>query len=257
MASSLGISCGGNNRVTAKLGIFQKRCGLGLTLAPPSSVAVGDQARSTARQGRICAVASAATATAWRGLENRRNLEPYGKNRRGGANNAVEAQERLDEWMRESVVEIVKNLKEAPLLVQVYTKRKNCEGETATSLSTEKKVVVEDWPAVKERWEAGETPLPEGVIFVEELGGDEAAENGGDDGGRKERTTKVWGIVVQGKGVGCDPICYLLKTSRVGSGPGPGMGLCSTHFCLVRVKSFRETVQSQLKNCWLLQSQWL
>ncbi|MQL41363.1 hypothetical protein EI012_25995, partial [Escherichia coli] len=69
-------------------------------------------------------------------------MEPYGKNRRGGANNAVEAQERLDEWMRESVVEIVKNLKEAPLLVQVYTKRKNCEGETATSLSTEKKVVV-------------------------------------------------------------------------------------------------------------------
>lgn len=253
MASSLGISCGGNNRVT---GIFQKRCGL--SLAPPSSVAIGDQSRSTARKGRISAAAV---------LENRMNLEPYGMKKKkkngegggGGANDVVEAQERLDEWMKESVVEIVKNLKEAPLLVQVYAKRKNSERETstATSLSTEKKVVVEDWPAVKERWEAGETPLPEGVIFVEELGGDEEAEEGGDDdGGRKERTTRVWGIVVQGKGVGSGPVCYLLKTSRVGSGSGLGMGICSTHFCLMRVKSFRETVQSQLKNCWLLQSQW-
>lgn len=250
MASSLGISCGGNNRVT---GIFQKRCGL--SLAPPSSVVVGDQARSTARKGRISAVATAAMV-----VENRMNLEPYGmkkKNREagGGASDAFsEAQERLDEWMRESVVEIVKNLKEAPLLVQVYTnKRKSSEREPSTATSTEKKVVVEDWPAAKERWEAGETPLPEGVIFVEELGGDEEAEN---DGGRKERTTKVWGIVVQGKGVGCGPVCYLLKTSRVGSGSGLGMGICSTHFCLMRVKSFRETVQSQLKNCWLLESQW-
>ncbi|KAE9604104.1 hypothetical protein Lalb_Chr11g0067791 [Lupinus albus] len=72
--------------------------------------------------------------------------------------------------MRESVVEIVKNLKEAPLLVQVYAKNKNVEGETSTSVTTEKKVVLEDWTAVKERWEIGESRLPEGVIFVEEIG---------------------------------------------------------------------------------------
>ncbi|KAF1893539.1 hypothetical protein Lal_00002029 [Lupinus albus] len=65
-------------------------------------------------------------------------------------------------------------------------------------------------------------------------------------------TTRVWGVVVQGKGFGCDPICYLLKTCGVGSGPEMGLGLCSTHFCLVRVNSFKEMVQSQLKNCWLL-----
>ncbi|KAJ1429810.1 hypothetical protein SESBI_08217 [Sesbania bispinosa] len=242
MASSLGIACGGNNHFAAGLGI-QKRCGL--AFAPPSSVVIGDHVRSTARKGRI----SAAAAAAARGQENRMSLEPIG-NCEGGANDAIDAQKRLDQWMRESVVEIVKNLKDAPLLVQVYPKRK---GET-TTLATEKKVVVEDWAAVKERWEAGEAQLPEGVIFVEEIGGDEAEDGG--ERGRGERTTKVWGIVVQGKGVGCGPVCYLLKTNRVGSGPGPGMGICSTHFCLVRVKSFKETAQSQLKNCWLLQSHW-
>ncbi|KAE9587302.1 hypothetical protein Lalb_Chr23g0272221 [Lupinus albus] len=244
MASSLGIHCGGSNCVTAKHGTFQKRCGV--TIASPSSVAISDYSRSTVRKGRIYASATATRATVERRLDNRKKYSS------GGANDAIEAQERLDEWMRESVVEIVKNLKEAPLLVQVYTKNKNGEGET--SISTEKKVVVEDWPEVKERWEAGETPVPDGVIFVEEIGSDEDPENGGAGNG-EERTTRVWGVVVQGKGVGCEPVCYLLKTCRVGSGPGIGLGLCSTHFCLVKVQSFRETAQSQLKNCWLLQSQ--
>ncbi|ESW08418.1 hypothetical protein PHAVU_009G044000 [Phaseolus vulgaris] len=67
---------------------------------------------------------------------------------------------------------------------------------------------------------------------------------------------KAWDVVVQGKGVGCGLVCYLLKTCRVGSGPGNGMGVCLTHFCLVKVKDLMERVQSQLKNCWLLQSQW-
>lgn len=240
-SSSLGIACGGSNRLAANFGI-QKRCRFAGT-PPPCSVVIGDQARSTAWKGRTSVAAAAA-----KSVESIMSLEPFGNKREGGAKgDGVEAQERLDAWMKESVVEIVKNLREAPLLVQVFSKRKG--GTTAAK--TEKRVVVEDWPVVKERWESGETPVPEGVIFVEEVGDDEA-ENGGE---RKERTTRAWGIVVQGKGVGCGPVCYLLKTSRVGSGPGPGMGLCSTHFCLVRVKSFRESVQSQLKNCWLLQSQ--
>ncbi|KAK7282438.1 hypothetical protein RIF29_11205 [Crotalaria pallida] len=249
MPSSISISCGGCNCVTAKHGTFQKRCGV--SLAPPCSVAMSDQARSTARKGRLFAVAASATAMepATTAMEAKRRNRGSG----GGSGNAVEAQERLDEWMRESVVEIVKNLKEAPLLVQVYTKNHR-DGEKTTSSSLTKKVVVEDWPAVKERWEAGETPLPEGVIFVEEIGSnDESPEKS--IGGDGETTTRAWGVVVQGKGVGCGPVCYLLKTCRVGLGPGQSMGPCSTHFCLVRVKSFRETVQSQFKNCWLLQSQ--
>ncbi|KAI4306552.1 hypothetical protein L6164_029821 [Bauhinia variegata] len=116
---------------------------------------------------------------------------------------------------------------------------------------TEKKAKEDHWPTMKGKWETRETPLPEGVIFVEELASDEAERDGRE--GKEKKSTREWGIVVQGKGVGRGPVCYLLKTSRVGA--GPGMGLCCTHFCLVRVKSLRETVNSQLKNCWLLQSQ--
>ncbi|RDX78964.1 hypothetical protein CR513_40674, partial [Mucuna pruriens] len=201
MASSLGIACGGNSRVPANFGI-RKRCGL--ALQRPCSVAIE---RSTAAAGRVSAAMAAAA-----GRESRMSMELYGKHE-GGANNAVEGQERLDRWMRESVVEIVKNLREAPLLVQVFPKRSS----GTTTVMTEKSVMVEDWPAVKERWESGETPVPEGVIFVEELDGDEAEDGGG------KRTTRAWGVVVQGKGVGCGPVCYLLKTSRVGSEPGPEM----------------------------------
>lgn len=176
-------------------------------------------------------------------------MEPYqAYDEQRGKNDVVDAQERLDEWMRGSVAEIVKNLRDAPLLVQVYPKRKNNQSSCeTTSLAMEKEAVAEDWPMLKEKWEAGETPLPEGVIFVEELAGDEE-----EQGGEEERTTRAWGVVVQGKGVGCGPVCYLLKTTRVES--GPGMGYC-THFCLMRVRNFWETVGSQLKNCWLLQSQ--
>ncbi|ESW08419.1 hypothetical protein PHAVU_009G044100 [Phaseolus vulgaris] len=230
MASSKGIACAGNSRIAANFGIRSRS---GLAIQPPCSVAI---ARSTAKAGRISAEMATERASVT-------SVELPGK-RKAGANDAVEGHERLDRWMKESVVDIVKNLREAPLLVQVYPKL----GAAATT--TEKRVLVEDWPAVKERWEKGESPMPEGVIFVEELEGDDAEEGSG------ERTTRAWGVVVQGKGVGCGPVCYLLKTCRVGSGPGNGMGVCSTHFCLVKVKDLRERVQSQLKNCWLLQSQW-
>lgn len=235
MASSLAIACGGNNN--ANLGMQKQRCAR--VLQPPCSVSMG---RSTARAGRITAAMPTVKEQETTPMIMMGAMELLGKRERGGAkNDALEGQERLDRWMRESVVEIVKNLKEAPLLVLVFPK--------SATMATEKRVVVEDWPAVKERWESGETPVPEGLIFVEELDGDTAEDGGG------ERTTRAWGVVVQGKGVGCGPVCYLLKTVRVGSGPGSGMGICSTHFCLVKVKDFRETVQSQLKNCWLLQSQ--
>ncbi|KAF9661423.1 hypothetical protein SADUNF_Sadunf19G0067200 [Salix dunnii] len=147
--------------------------------------------------------------------------------------------ERVEQWMRDSVVEIVNNLREAPLLVHVYSEE---SGET-TMLKTEKAAVEEKWPGLMEKWEKRETQLPDGVIFVEKLEDDEEKE--------EDAITRAWGIVVQGRGVDCGPVCYLLKTSRVGA--GPGLGLCCTHFCLMKVQSFRETARSQLKNCWLSQ----
>ncbi|CAI0459203.1 unnamed protein product [Linum tenue] len=142
--------------------------------------------------------------------------------------------------MRDSVTEIVKNLTEAPLLVQVYS------DEKGRKLETEKAVEEGDWKRLIEKWKKRDSPLPEGVIFVEQLHDEE-------NDVAEEEATKAWGIVVQGKGAECGPVCYLLKTSRVGSS---GLGLCCTHFCLMRVKGFRESAKSQLKNCWLLQAQY-
>lgn len=149
---------------------------------------------------------------------------------------------KLDDWMEGSVVEIVRNLREAPLFVHVYDQDRggragDRDGESMR-LRTEKGVREADWDCVRMKWEKGEVQKPEGVIYVEELEDDEDEE---------DNVTRVWGLVVQGKGATCGPACYLLKTCGVGS----GLGACSTHFCLMKVKSFRESVRSQLKNFWL------
>lgn len=143
--------------------------------------------------------------------------------------------EKLDEWLRDSVVEIVKNLKQAPLLVQIYAN--NNEG--SMEVKTEK-AIAENWTDVNREWTDGDRPSPDGIILVEEL----------EDENDLETETKAWGVLIQGKGVEKErgPACYLLKTSRVGS----GLGLFCTHYCLVRVKSFSESAVSQFKDCWLL-----
>lgn len=148
---------------------------------------------------------------------------------------------KIDEWMKESMVDIVKNLKQAPLLVQIYAE----DGKGEVKIKTER-AVMEDWPMVKSEWESGEKRSPDGLIFVGEIGNED--ENNVEEG---EGITKAWGVVVQGKGVECSPACYLLKTSRVCA--GFGMGLFCTHFCLARVQNFRDSALVQFKNSWLLQ----
>lgn len=140
----------------------------------------------------------------------------------------------LDGWVRGSVVEIVKNLKKAPLLAHVY-----CNNGGLMEVITEKGFA-EDWPNLKKEWREGERKSPDGIILVEEL-----KEN--EDLDEEEKETKVWGILIQGKGPR-GPACYLLKTCRVNS----GVGLFGTHFSLVKVNSFRESAFSQIKNSWLL-----
>ncbi|KAJ0101722.1 hypothetical protein Patl1_06718 [Pistacia atlantica] len=149
----------------------------------------------------------------------------------------------IDEWMKNSVSDIVTNLREAPLLVHVYS-----DNGHSTRLKTEK-AVSEDWPSVKSKWEDGTTPFPEGVIFVKQLK-DDKAEKESDSLMGESDFSRAWGILVQANGESCLPACYLLKTSR--AGPLAGLGLCCTHFCLMKVKSLRETAEAQLSNCWLL-----
>ncbi|EEF41592.1 uncharacterized protein LOC8276621 [Ricinus communis] len=202
----------------------------------PSSLAISrDFDVSKWKRWRICS-----SAASMKAIEKHRAIGSDDNNTSTRNNKATVVYEKLDKWMHSSVAEIVKNLKEAPLLVHVYDK-----DETTTALTTEKSVQVENWGAALEKWKKKEIPLPEGVIFVERLDEEDEEE--------KEQITRAWGVVVQGKEAECGPVCYLLKTSRVaGSGFG---GMCCTHYCLMRVQSFRETALSQLKNCWLIQGQ--
>ncbi|KAL5832195.1 hypothetical protein ACOSQ4_017549 [Xanthoceras sorbifolium] len=56
------------------------------------------------------------------------------------------------EWMRDSLVEIFKNLRKAPLFVHVYS---DSDGNsTAARLRTEK-AVPENWLTMKTEWETG------------------------------------------------------------------------------------------------------
>ncbi|KAL6533008.1 hypothetical protein OROMI_027120 [Orobanche minor] len=152
--------------------------------------------------------------------------------------------EKIDSWMQESVSEIVRNLKKAPLLVQIYSGNENGKVRIETE-----KAILDNWPAKKDEWRRnGESKTPEGLIFVEELGLDCDQENPDRDSG--EGVTRAWGIIIQGKGVECGPACYLLKTNRVCA--GMGLGFC-THFCLMRVNNLRDSAFEQFRDYWLLQ----
>ncbi|KAL3717895.1 hypothetical protein ACJRO7_003089 [Eucalyptus globulus] len=202
----------------------------------PWSVTMPNVARSRTQMRR--AVSAAAPMAP---VRMPRKPKPYQEFEEG----AAIAHEKLDDWMEDSVAEIVRNLRGAPLFVHVYDENRGAgagaggaRGGESIRLRTEKGMREEDWDRVRMKWEKGEVQKPEGVIYVEELEDDE---EGGDN------VTRIWGLVVQGKGANCGPACYLLKTCRVGS----GLGACSTHFCLMKVKSFRESARSQLKNFWL------
>lgn len=153
----------------------------------------------------------------------------------------------IDSWMRDSVEDIVKNLKQAPLMVRIYSVTDvSGENNGRVRIQTEK-AIMDKWPEVKNQWETGESKTPDGLIFVDELeeSPDQVNEDDLEDG-----VTRAWGLVVQGKGAECGPTCYLLKTNRVCGGMGSG---CCTHFCLMRVKNFRDSALEQFRDSWLLQ----
>ncbi|XP_031117121.1 uncharacterized protein LOC116020746 [Ipomoea triloba] len=140
----------------------------------------------------------------------------------------------LERWMKGSVEEIVRNLEggsaaaaAAALVVEVYA------GDGEARFKAEK-AVADEWAALREELER---KCPDGLIFVEELC------DGGDGGG-----DRCWGIVIQGRDCAA-PVCYLLKTCRAAA--AAGVELSCTHFCLVKVKSFRESAFGQFMNSWL------
>ncbi|XP_068649292.1 uncharacterized protein [Aristolochia californica] len=137
--------------------------------------------------------------------------------------------EMLDEWISESVTEIVRNVGDAPFLLLLYSMPK-----PGSKMRLEKeKAVAECWSLLQRRWREG-SRRPQGVILAERLKDSE------DDG------SACWFLLVQGRGLHCGA-CYILKTNRIQS----TSGFC-TYFCLVRAKCFGDSSDLQMKNSWLL-----
>lgn len=142
--------------------------------------------------------------------------------------------ETLYELIQNFVTDIVKNITHAPLLVQIYA-----DGE----VRTEKSPAMNDWRNVDKQRSA--------VIVVKEIrpDSDPVDEHSGDefDGAR------AFGVLIQGRIKGrdeCKSRCYLLKTNSVNVGV---LGHICTHFCLMKVQSFHQSVFEQFNECWLLQ----
>ncbi|XP_072974787.1 uncharacterized protein [Typha angustifolia] len=147
-------------------------------------------------------------------------------------------QEKLDDWIKQSISEIVRSVGEAPFLVHIFS------GEGKGVRKEREAALPESWPSIKKRWDHENCTPPDGIILVEEL---KYKDDDDEDGGVGHRS---WGVVVQGRGMECAAACYILRTSRVRT----SVGFC-THFCLVRAKAFGDPVELQLRNAWL-QQEW-
>ncbi|KAL8130376.1 hypothetical protein V2J09_019531 [Rumex salicifolius] len=169
----------------------------------------------------------------------------------------------VDNLIKRSVTEIVKNINEAPFLVHLYSESNDSEAEEQSINNSQLKLEIEratteSWPFIRQRWEGENSASPDGVILVEELSSEEAlldtekeeiASSNTAVCSRNQRippsSTKVWGLVVQGRGANC-PSCYILKTCRVQCCSG-----FSTHFCLAKVDCFGKSIEFHLNRMWL------
>ncbi|KAK4385241.1 hypothetical protein Sango_2648100 [Sesamum angolense] len=86
--------------------------------------------------------------------------------------------------MQESVVDIVSNLKQSPLLVKIQS-----GNDGRVKIQTEKAI----WPVLKREWRRG-NQSPDGLIFVEEL------KNPDQDQDVGEGVTRAWALLCRKRG---------------------------------------------------------
>lgn len=160
--------------------------------------------------------------------------------------------EKLEEWMRDSVIEIVKHIQEAPFLHYVFDRK-------SPSASLKKHRNYADTFGKVDSWAKIRNSLrdisPDAVILVQKLNQDISPESEEENvlcNGNKRQSsdqqgcTAVWGLLIQGRSIGASA-CYILKTTQIVS----TNGYC-TSFCLTRAKCFGPTPLIQLTNSWLL-----
>ncbi|XP_031484907.1 uncharacterized protein LOC116254027 [Nymphaea colorata] len=156
------------------------------------------------------------------------------ENADGEATTRTASAESLDRWVRESVTDIVQNIQDAPFLVCLYSSTKGA------AMRLERELV----GAEERNWSKMKSSLrekgPDGIILVEEL--KEINKEAEDS---TSKCSKLWGLLIQGKGIDIGA-CYILKTTRICS----ALGLC-THFCLIRAQCYGDTAEVQLRNSWL------
>lgn len=155
-----------------------------------------------------------------------------------GVNERINA-DKLHRWIEQSIQEIVKNIGEAPFLMQIYS-----QGSSQLKLKKEE-ASPNSWHVMKKRWNESYS-TPDGIILVEQLKDEEAMNDEVSNDKYSNGDSKTWGLVVQGRGMDCPASCYILNTCRVKS----TAGFC-THFCLVRAKCFGESLDTQLTKAWL------
>nr|GLL40375.1 uncharacterized protein LOC109179309 [Ipomoea trifida] len=119
----------------------------------------------------------------------------------------------LERWMKGSVEEIVRSLEGGSTSAAAAALVVEVYAGDGEARFKAEKAAADEWAALREELER---KCPDGLIF----GRDCAA-----------------------------PVCYLLKTCRAAA--AAGVELSCTHFCLVKVKSFRESAYGQFMNSWL------
>lgn len=160
--------------------------------------------------------------------------------------------EKLEEWMRDSVMEIVKHIQEAPFLHYVFDRK-------SPSASLKKQRDYADMFGKVDSWAKIRNSLreisPDAVILVQKLNQDISPESEEENGichgnarqsSDQQGRTAVWGLLIQGRSVGVSA-CYILKTTQIVA----ANGYC-TSFCLTRAKCFGPTPHIQFTNSWLL-----
>lgn len=168
--------------------------------------------------------------------------------------------EKLDQWMKQSIIEIVNHIQDAPFLHYVYDKKsplpRSWQKVPATYISQEEGGAEESWGMLRNYISH---ICPDGMIYVQRLNSDckckyctahGYSRKGSGEGEQEEGSTDMWGLIIQGRGGGVSCCAsYILKTTRFVSANG-----CWTQFSLVKAKCFGECPCTQFIRSWLYQS---
>eukprot|EP00252_Welwitschia_mirabilis_P016002 TRINITY_DN35460_c0_g1_i1.p1 TRINITY_DN35460_c0_g1~~TRINITY_DN35460_c0_g1_i1.p1 ORF type:complete len:253 (-),score=35.66 TRINITY_DN35460_c0_g1_i1:134-892(-) len=154
--------------------------------------------------------------------------------------------EKLERWMKDSIPEIVRKIEDAPFLQYVLENDSSSPSVSPSVCRRHRISGQESWTSIKS---AVKDVSPDAIIFVQKLPDPLSEDTGMKLTEEKENgmpcdkgQTQMWGLVIQGKGLG-SCACYILKTTRI---------RYSTYYCLTRAQCFGPCPLVQFTESWLL-----